>query len=97
MARPQMLTVFCYDVSDNKRRRRVAKILESRMARVQRSVFEARLSSKETKRLSSEIEDVLGPGDSLRVYAIGANGLRRSQALGDGSAPIDDGADYWLV
>ena len=44
MARTEMLVVMTYDVSDNKRRRRLSKHLETRMTRVQKSVFEARLT-----------------------------------------------------
>ena len=40
MARGEMLTVFSYDVSKNKRRRKIARLLEDAATRVQYSVFE---------------------------------------------------------
>jgi CRISPR-associated protein Cas2 len=39
---------------------------------------------------------MLGDGDSLRVYAIGANGLSRSSTFGDG-APFETAEGFWLV
>ena len=96
MARTEMLVVMTYDVSDNKRRRRLSKHLETRMTRVQKSVFEARLTRGQTEDIARRAGDHLGPGDSLRVYSVGADGLRRSEVLGDGAA-LQDAANYWLV
>ena len=96
MSSVEMLVVMTYDISDNKRRRRMSKLLEQRMTRVQRSVFEARLTAEVTDALAGEAERHLGPGDSLRVYTVGADGLRRSRMLGDGAA-LQDAAGYWLV
>ena len=96
MARARMTMVFSYDVSDNRRRRRVARLLEARMARVQKSVFEARLSARAADALAAAVEKELGPGDSLRVYAVSADGLKRSASLGSG-APILGDEDYWLL
>ena len=61
MPRVEMLMVFSYDVSDDRRRRRVAAILEDEMVRVQKSVFEARLNPVRTERLVKAIERELGP------------------------------------
>lgn len=95
MATAKMTMVFSYDVSDSKRRRRVAKLLEERMARVQMSVFEARMGRLEAERLAKAAAAHLERGDSLRVYAVSADGLRRSQTFG--GAPIQGDEDYWLV
>lgn len=96
MAATDMLVVMTYDVSDNKRRRRISKLLEAEMTRVQKSVFEGRLTARATEDLTRQAEGHLGPGDSLRVYSVGADGLRRSQVAGDGAA-LQDAVSYWLV
>ena len=96
MARGEMLTVFAYDVSDNRRRRRVARILEGGMSRVQGSVFEARLSRHAAASLAQRAAAELGPGDGLRVYAVGAQAEARCGSYGDG-APIEPDGDYWIV
>lgn len=95
MARVEMLMVFSYDISDNRRRRRVAKILEDRLVRVQESVFEARLSSRETDMILRRLEPEMAPGDSLRVYAVGADSLPRCRQIG--GAPISEDHDFWLL
>lgn len=95
MARVEMLMVFSYDIGDNRRRRRVAKILEDSMVRVQESVFETRLSAQATERLVRRIEPEMAPGDSLRVYAVGADSLPRCRQIG--GAPLMEDHDFWLL
>jgi len=95
MARGEMLTVFSYDVSSNKRRRKIARLLEDKATRVQRSVFESRMSRQEAEVLCQRLAAHLGDGDSLRLYVIGADGERRSRVLGDG-LPFEAGDGYWL-
>ena len=90
-----MLTVFAYDIADDRRRRRIAKVLEKRMVRVQESVFEARLTKAATTRLVKSLERHLTIDDSLRVYAVAADGLERCHQ--HGGAPIMNDQDYWLL
>lgn len=87
--------VFCYDVSGHRARRRVATVLEDRCVRVQRSVFEARLAPKVAKRLAHRVARELEDGDSLRVYAVTADGLRRSFAFG--APPLPEDQDFYLL
>jgi len=96
MALREMMMVFSYDVSDNKRRRRVAKRLEDEMSRVQKSVFEARMSRTAAERLANEISALIEPGDSLRVYAVGDAGFARSAVYG-ASVPFEAPEGYWLI
>ena len=90
-----MLTVFAYDIADDRRRRRIAKVLEARMVRVQESVFEARLTKAATTRLVRRLQRYLTIDDSLRVYAVAADGLERCHQ--HGGAPIMNDQDYWLL
>lgn len=96
MATAEMMMVFSYDVSDNKRRRKVAKRLEDRMARVQKSVFEARMSQREAESLADSVVILLDKSDSLRVYAIGDAGFNRSRVYGAGS-PFEGPEGYWIA
>lgn len=95
MARGEMLTVFSYDVSSDKRRRKIAKLLEDAATRVQYSVFEVRMTRQTTERLCQRLAAHLDDGDSLRVYVIGHDGERRSRVFGDG-APFESAEGYWL-
>ncbi|MCF8490812.1 MAG: CRISPR-associated endonuclease Cas2 [Rhodospirillum sp.] len=91
----EMVMVFCYDVADDRARRRIAAILEDGAVRVQRSVFEARLTARAADRLATKAARHLGPEDSLRVYAISAQGLRRSRAYGP--LPLPEDQDFYLL
>lgn len=96
MARGEMLTVFSYDVSEDRRRRKIARLLEDAATRVQYSVFEVRLARSRAQALGQRLAALLGPGDSLRVYVIGADGLARSRVYGD-SVPFESEQGYWVV
>lgn len=96
MSRSERLWVISYDISDNKRRRRVARKLEEVMTRVQFSVFEGRLSVRRTERLLEELRSDLAKDDSLRVYSIGSAGERHCRVLGN-SPPIESNSGYWLL
>lgn len=95
MAHRNWLRVFTYDVSSNKRRRKVSRILEDQASRVQLSVFEGRLSDHSVKKIVERIEGLLEKGDSLRVYSIGKNGERYCRVYGDG-VPVEKENAYWL-
>lgn len=96
MVRGEMLTVFSYDVSKDKTRRRIARLLEDAATRVQYSVFETRLTRQRAEALAQRIAAQLGDGDSLRVYVIGHDGERRSRVYGDGT-PFESAEGYWLL
>ena len=95
MARGEMLTVFSYDVSENKRRRKIARLLEDAATRVQYSVFETRMTRRRAEVIAQRLAAYLGEGDSLRVYVIGHDGERRSRVYGSG-APFESDQGYWL-
>jgi CRISPR-associated protein Cas2 len=59
-----------YDISENKRRNRMVKILNSYGFRVQKSAFEALLRPSKYKKLLSDIAKIPDSCDSIRVYKI---------------------------
>ncbi len=67
-----MLYVVAYDVSDDRRRTRVAQALEGFGVRVQESVFECRLNSKGLVLLQRSLARALGDGlvGQVRVYPV---------------------------
>ena len=96
MSRGEMLTVFTYDVSADKARRRVAKLLEAQATRVQFSVFEVRMSRHKAEALAQRVAAELERGDSLRVYVLGTDGLTRSRVYGD-AVPFETAEGFWVV
>jgi CRISPR-associated protein Cas2 len=92
--RPQ-LRLIVYDIANDRRRRKVAALLEKRAARVQESVFEARLSQAQLTRLRHRLDAVLAPEDSLRIYTVPDAALTRCHI--QGGPMLADGARYWLI
>ncbi len=68
------MIVVCYDISDNKRRYKMVKLLEQYLFRVQRSVFEAMLTPQKTKQLKDELARFAKDGDNIRIYKINGSG-----------------------
>ncbi len=66
-----MFTAVCYDVSDDRRRTRIARILSDFGRRVQLSVFEADLSQERFERLMVRIRRALDQDeDRVRIYRL---------------------------
>ena len=89
------LFIFTYDVSRNRPRRKISTLLEAAAVRVQRSVFEARLPVGDARKLAHRAARELEPGDSLRVYSITEDGLKRSLAFGP--QPLPEAQDFYLL
>lgn len=90
-----MTMVFTYDIVRSKTRRKVSSLLEEQAVRVQKSVFEARMSKRAASDLFKKISIHLDDGDNLRMYALSRTGLRSSKAYG--GAPIPEDGEYWLL
>lgn len=84
------LYVICYDVSDDRRRRRLARLLEAEAVRVQGSVFEMHTTERAAWRLASRAARHLASSDSLRLYPLDRDARRRTQVFGPGPLPRDE-------
>lgn len=76
--------VISYDISDDRKRNKVANILEDYGKRVQYSVFECRLDEKTLAELIDKLKPFPERNDSIRVYQICEACLRRVILLGKG-------------
>ncbi len=88
MQRDRVLAVFCYDVSRDRARARLARLLEAEAVRVQESVFEAWMSRARAERVAARGARELGPDDSLRLYLLGPQDAVRTKTYG-ASAPVE--------
>lgn len=83
MARPaRMRFVIAYDVSDDGKRGKLANLLLDYGERVQKSVFEAELSSKDVQELLTRAVNYLEQEDSLRLYPLCQTCTRNVQIYG---------------
>ncbi|HET92277.1 MAG TPA: CRISPR-associated endonuclease Cas2 [Chloroflexi bacterium] len=63
--------VVAYDIPDDRRRSRVARVLEGHGERVQYSLFECRLTGKQFTALWKELgKEIMPREDSLRAYRL---------------------------
>ncbi len=71
MADSRQRYVICYDIADDRRRRRVAECLEGYGERVQDSVFEAMLDRRLLDKLMELVKPNLDDGeDRLVIYSL---------------------------
>ncbi|WP_238258033.1 CRISPR-associated endonuclease Cas2 [Methylorubrum podarium] len=87
MSRTTFLFVFAYDVARDRARSRLHDMLAETLVRVQDSVFEGRLTPREADRLFERAAALIGPDDTLRLWAVGADGLARCRACGGPPVP----------
>lgn len=88
--------IVCYDVRDDKRRNKLAKLLEQRCERVQYSVFECPLSEKELERLLKRWLGVLDlKEDSLRAYPL--DEVTKGKVRIYGSPGLYEPPDYLIL
>ena len=83
-----MRVLISYDISDDKRRARVAKIMEGYGYRVQYSVFECDLTGKQLRELKHQLRDYVEPhtADSVRFYPLPADAVAKMSVLGQDMA-----------
>ncbi|MFW5697990.1 MAG: CRISPR-associated endonuclease Cas2 [Fimbriimonadaceae bacterium] len=79
-----MLVVVCYDIADDRRRNKVAKILEGYGERVNFSVFECWLDRRRYNKLMQRLRRRVHPDqDVVRVYRMCASCADRREGLGE--------------
>ncbi|MEM4368187.1 MAG: CRISPR-associated endonuclease Cas2 [Candidatus Anstonellales archaeon] len=80
-----MFYVISYDITDDKRRNKVAKILESYACRVQYSVFEIICNEEIIDKIASELKNVIKENeDSIRIYSLCNSCVKRVIVFGAG-------------
>lgn len=80
-----MLTLVSYDVVDDRRRTRLAKVLKDFGERVQFSVFECHLDAGQLDALARRLAKVIDETkDSVRIYRLCNNCAPRTSILGTG-------------
>lgn len=89
--------VVCYDVRNDKRRNKLAKLIEQHCERVQYSVFECPLEQKKLEKLlDSRWLKVLNlEEDSLRAYPLDSGTKEKAKVFG--SPPLYEPPDYLIL
>ncbi len=78
-----MRYVIAYDITDDRRRQRVAKFLEDWGRRVQKSVFECELSLEELRGVLDRLKELLALGeDRCHLYRLCGECVPKRLVLG---------------
>ncbi len=80
-----MRLVVTYDISDNRIRNRVFKILESYGAWKQYSVFELEIDAVQRLEMEAKIKSAIEAGDKVRIYELCERCIREIVDLGEKS------------
>lgn len=78
--------IITYDISDDKRRKKVSDLLEGYGRRVQYSVFECVLEPAKYKELQKRLRQRVREEDSIRFYPLSRHTLQNVEVWG--GAPI---------
>ena len=84
-----MYVVISYDISEDKRRTKIHKILKSYGQWMQYSVFECNLTDTQYAKLRSRLGKVIEPQDSIRFYFLCACCKDKIERIG-GEMPRDE-------
>lgn len=85
-----MFHVVTYDISDDRKRDRAAKVLLDYGKRVQYSVFECVMDNEALKTLVSRLSGLASGEDSIRVYSLCSGCERRIEVIGTGAVTKDE-------
>lgn len=93
-----MLTVITYQITDNKTRLKLNKLLKSYGNPVQNSVFECRLTREQQKDMLYKLESIkplLSEGDSIRIYPLCIKCIKNVRITG--KIPLTENQLYYIV
>lgn len=76
--------VVSYDISDDRKRTKVMKILRDYGSHVQYSVFECRLNKHQINQLKKLLKSTIELTDSVRIYYLCKDDVGRTEFLGRG-------------
>ncbi len=86
-----MFYIVSYDIPDDKRRIKLAKILKDYGDRVQESVFECILDKNLLDKMTKKIDKVINQKeDSVRIYTLCANCEKNIRIMGIGKVTRDE-------
>lgn len=90
--------LILYDISDPKRLQKVAKILENYAVRVQKSVFEAKMTQKRLLVLKREILSVIDSSvDSVAYFNLCEECWQKQLKIGVGKNIVFDEASFKIL
>ena len=91
-----MNMIVIYDISDPKRLRRIAKIMEDYGTRVQKSIFELEIDNRTFQEMKARIEAVIEPSaDGVKYFPICEKCAGTVEIIGRGIY-VDPDEEYYV-
>lgn len=91
-----MIYIYCYDIADPRRLRRVSKRLEQLGLRVQKSIFQCEAPKATHQRIISELRRIMNRKvDSVRIYPVCTDCLLKVDY--DGEQPVIETAEFIIL
>lgn len=91
-----MFSIIVYDIQDNKKRTKIAKILEKHGERVQKSVFECDLKKEDIENLKNYLSTFeYTMDDSIRFYHLEASSVKKVERIGGSDFNLNK--EFYLV
>lgn len=91
-----MFFLISYDIEDDKKRNRIAKIMEDYGKRVQFSVFECLMDMEQLNKLKNDFEKIIDKEkDSIRIYRLCENCQKLIEVIGEGEITKD--LDFYII
>jgi len=91
-----MFFVITYDIEEDKRRNKIAKLLENYGVRVQFSVFEFKIDNNQIKEIIQKLSEIIEKEkDSIRIYRICEGCLKEITIIGSGEVTKD--LDFYII
>ena len=91
-----MLYLVSYDIPDDKRRLKIAKILKDFGDRVQYSVFECLMNSELLDKMTKRLKRIVNEEeDSVRVYSLCGSCEKAIQIFGQGE--VSEDKDVYII
>jgi CRISPR-associated protein Cas2 len=82
-----MRFIICYDVSDDKKRNKLSKLLKAFGIRTQYSVFEVEAEKEVILKILEEAEDILDEIDKIFAYPIDDKNVKKIKRMGAATKP----------
>ena len=90
-----MNLLITYDISDDKKRRKVEKLLSSYGYRANYSVFEIETRKSQYKKIINKLKELTSKEDNIRVYILNKEVLNKSFVLHQEVGIFDDKEIYF--
>lgn len=88
----ELYVVVAYDIPDDRRRTKVAKVLAGHGERLQYSVFECRLTRVQFLRMREKLREmIVDDEDAVAFYFLCAEDVKKIERVG-GRRPLPEGA-----